>query len=372
MNKHKYKVGDIVKIHRAKVPEQCGGHSEEMIKYRGLTCEIVDTSASDDMDKLGYRLQHRDETEVNNYVWDERCLRSVEQTETKKTAARYRVLYKRGVRYHAELVYKTCDNEERKRAIKAYLNCILPDHAQRAIDEAIMITLNAHLFDVWGLSEHFEKGVGNTILLYGMPGVGKTMIAEGLAAVLDKPLMVLTNAELQSSVPGQMERNIADAFKTAKGNNAVVVFDECDSLLYDRNAVGAIMAAEINFLLSCIERYNGIVILTTNRLHKLDGALERRILCKVEVPAPDVKARLAIWKALTPPKLPCISIDYNALAELPLTGGQIKNAVIKAARRAIATGKKQVTHDDMFISAQSEIVAHNAFDHAKDKPVIFG
>jgi ATP-dependent 26S proteasome regulatory subunit len=120
-----------------------------------------------------------------------------------------------------------------------------------------------------------------------------------------------------------------------KKKKQVILFDECDSLLMDRNEVGAILGAQVNALLSEIEHYDGIIIFTTNRLGKLDPALERRITAKIEFPFPDRDQREKIWRRMIPKQAPIDkSVDFEKLAEYPIPGGNIKNSVLNAARFA--------------------------------------
>ena len=164
--------------------------------------------------------------------------------------------------------------------LKIFQKCVLPENVRNTIEEALTVVLNSKKVKDWGIEESFEKGITNSILLYGPPGTGKTMIAESMAAVLGKNLMKLTTGDIQSQIPGQAERNIEKVFEQAKEENCMLLLDECDSLLYNRDAVGMIMASEINALLTQIENFDGVVLLTTNRLGKLDPALQRRIVAK--------------------------------------------------------------------------------------------
>lgn len=199
------------------------------------------------------------------------------------------------------------------------------------------------LWREWGLGAVMEKGRAVSLLFYGPPGTGKTLMAEAVATEVKQKLRIIGTAELESSVPGQMERNVMQLFKEAK-DKQVLLFDECDSLIYDRTDVGMILGAQINTLLSQLERHTGIVIFTTNRLGVLDAAMERRLACKVAFPFPDAAARVLIWKRLLPPKLPLDSrINVEKLAQVPLSGGHIKNCVLSAARLALYRELKEVT-----------------------------
>lgn len=260
-------------------------------------------------------------------------------------------------------------NKDTLKWLRTFDNCVLPEKVKNTIDEALTIVLRSDIFEKWGINEHFEKGLTNSILIYGPPGTGKTMVSESIAAVLGKNLLKLDNAVLQSSMPGAMERNISKAFEQAKNDNCIIMIDECDSLLYDRNAVGAIMGGHINHLLSELERFNGIVLLTTNRLHRLDEALQRRIIAKIELPLPDRKARENIWEKLVPPKMPIKNVDYNELSEVELSGGEIKNAIILAARKAIAQNLDKVEMHHFQAAIIGIMESKNQFEEVQPRMV---
>lgn len=266
------------------------------------------------------------------------------------------------------LLAKEKDGERRK-WLATFNRCILPDDVRETIEEAIVLVMHRDLFEKWGFVEHYEKGLTNSILLHGPPGTGKTMISESIAAVLGKNLLSLSTRELQSNIPGQVERNVADAFKRAESENAVVLLDECDSLLADRNDVGTIMAAEINSLLTAIERFDGVVILTTNRLHVLDPALQRRIVAKVEVKMPTFEARKQIWVSSLPSKMPIGEVDFAVLSEKELSGGDIKNAVMLAARKAIARGDRRVKMEHFVAATEMVWAEKRAFEKTRPQKV---
>ena len=224
------------------------------------------------------------------------------------------------------------------------------------------------IFEKWGFGSKLEKGKGAIILLYGPPGTGKTMCAEGIAEILGKKYMILSSGNFQSAIPGQTERNIQEAFGKAKKENLIIVLDECDSVCYNRNEVGAILAAEINALLTEIERFDGVCILTTNRNQRLDPALERRVCLKLEFDRPDRDARRQIWKNLLPKQAPlgkCVDLDL--LSEHDLTGGQIKNAILLAARRAASEkvakeSERKIKQLHLLEGIKREVLGQSAFD----------
>jgi len=130
----------------------------------------------------------------------------------------------------------------------------------------------------------------------------------------------------------------------------------------DRNEVGPILAAQVNALLTEIERFDGIIVFTTNRLGKLDPALERRITTKVEFEFPDKEQRLAIWKRMIPKKAPLgKQVSLEKLADYPLTGGNIKNAVLNAARMCAYEKKKSITQKYFVDAIEKEIQSIQSF-----------
>ena len=214
--------------------------------------------------------------------------------------------------------------------------------------EEIISVLKQHdhskqIFDDWGLGEVIEYGRGMTFLFYGPPGTGKTWGAHCIAKSLSKELLIVSSAEIQSSEPGQANRNIKQAFSSAKSNKKILFLDECDSLIASRMDVGMVLGSEINTLLTEIEKFEGVVILATNRVEELDEALERRIALIIEFPEPNFEQRKGIWEVMLPKKMPIESnVTPEKLAEHKLTGGQIKNVVLQAARLALASDSKKV------------------------------
>lgn len=203
------------------------------------------------------------------------------------------------------------------------------------------------IFDEWGLGTTVEYGKGMSMLFWGGPGTGKTWAANCIAKATGRELLVINAANIQTSEPGGANRNIEQAFTTAREKDNVLFLDECDSLITTRDDVGMILSSEINTLLTQIEKFEGICILATNRIDSLDEALERRLALIIEFPDPDFAARKAIWGVLVPQKMPLgTGVTLDALAEYKLTGGQIKNVLLQAARLAAASeaGKVELVH----------------------------
>jgi SpoVK/Ycf46/Vps4 family AAA+-type ATPase len=261
---------------------------------------------------------------------------------------------------------------------------VLPPQTRRTLDQALAEVRNHNLiFSHWGLGERHTSGRGLAFNFAGPPGTGKTICAEAIAHALGKKLLVVDYAEAESMWLGETPKNIVAAFRAASEQNAVLFFDEADAIA-TRRSIGAGSAPDrernltVNVLLRELETFNGIVIFATNLAANFDRAFERRIRSHVLFEIPGAEERARIWRLqIHPTKTPLAAdVDFNQLAERYVaTGGDIKNAVIKAAAAAAAEFGpdlgKQIGQRH-FESAVEEVLAAKAimrqslFDEAND------
>lgn len=133
------------------------------------------------------------------------------------------------------------------------------------------------------LTNGIKESQNARVCLYGPAGTGKSAYGKYLAQVLDKPLLLKKGSDLISMWVGETEKNIAQAFKEAKEENAVLVFDEVDSFLSDRkSATKNWEITQVNEMLVQMESFDGIFIATTNLMDNLDKASLRRFDLKLE------------------------------------------------------------------------------------------
>jgi SpoVK/Ycf46/Vps4 family AAA+-type ATPase len=226
---------------------------------------------------------------------------------------------------------------------RTFDDVILPPSTRRTLEEALGQVRNHNLiFSRWGLGERHATGLGLAFNFAGPPGTGKTICAEAIANELGRKLLVVDYSQLESMWMGETPKNVAAAFRSATEQKAVLFFDEADAIAARRSA-GMRLPQDresnltVNVLLRELESFNGVVIFATNLAANFDPAFERRIRTHVRFEMPGPEEREKIWRAqIHPTKTPIASdVDFRLLAEaFTLSGGDIKNAVLKAAAAA--------------------------------------
>ncbi|MGE0802373.1 MAG: AAA family ATPase [Lautropia sp.] len=140
-----------------------------------------------------------------------------------------------------------------------------------------------------------------TLCFYGLPGTGKTALAEHIARSLEKPLMIKRASDLVSKYVGETEQQMARMFADATRDGAVLLLDEADSFLQNRQmAVRSYEVTEVNEMLQGMERFEGIFVCTTNLFDRIDEAALRRFSFKLRfLPlTPPNRERMFIAEAL--------------------------------------------------------------------------
>jgi SpoVK/Ycf46/Vps4 family AAA+-type ATPase len=252
---------------------------------------------------------------------------------------------------------------------RTFDDVILPPTTRRALDIALaQVTQQDLIFNRWGLGERHPTGLALAFNFAGPPGTGKTICAEAIAHSLGRRLLLVCYAELESLWMGETPKNVAAVFRTARDERAVLLFDEADAIAARRSlSVDHGFQREsnttVNVLLQELEWYNGVVIFATNLAANFDPAFERRIRTHVLFEMPGEAERAQIWRVqLHPSRTPLAAdVDFQALARrYELSGGDIQNAVLKAALAAaaepVADSAKRI-HQHHFEAGIAEVIA---------------
>lgn len=221
--------------------------------------------------------------------------------------------------------------------IKEVLNSIL-----KQLDKDVINKLSS-----WGIKT--KKGIDAKIIFYGPAGTGKTMSALSLAKSLKKQVLSFDCSKILSKYVGESEQNVRKIFDTYKSIckeakiEPVLLLNEADQFLSSRMESGTSSADKMhnqmqNIFLEQIERFEGVLIATTNFLQSLDSAFSRRFDFKIEFKKPNFNERLIIWQKIMPENANFEeNFSLNELAKFELSGAQItlvlKNTALKVAVR---------------------------------------
>ncbi len=220
---------------------------------------------------------------------------------------------------------------------------VLPSDKKQALQEIVWHVKHQYtVYGDWGFGGE-KRGLGINALFYGDSGTGKTTAAEIIAKELRLDLYRIDLSAVVSKYIGETEKNLAQIFTAAESSSVVLLFDEADSLFGKRSEVkdsrDRYANLEVSYLLQRMEAYQGLSILTTNFKEAIDSAFERRLRFVIEFPFPDTAERLSMWQRVFPKKAPTAGLDFKKLAQLAVTGANIRNIALNGAFLAAQAGE---------------------------------
>lgn len=175
--------------------------------------------------------------------------------------------------------------------------------ADHAFDKLIIpedykdLLLSSVVNDMPSLDDIQGKGNGKIYLLYGPAGVGKTATAESISEYLRKPLYYVTVGELGIN-PQEMEYKLSQLMSVAERWNAIVLLDEVDVFAVKRTGSDIQRNAMTAILLRLLERFNGIMFMTTNLLDNLDPAFKSRATICIPYEELSNATKVTIWTSM--------------------------------------------------------------------------
>ena len=237
------------------------------------------------------------------------------------------------------------------------------------------------IYDDWNFASVDPMGLCTVINFYGPPGTGKTMAAEAIAGQLGLQFLSLGIAELESKFLGDTAKNIRAAFDTARDEQALLFFDEADTLLGKRlSSVTQGVDNEVNAMRSTLlielERFNGIIVFATNFERNYDPAFRSRIGYHIHFDLPDYQARRRLWERLLVEGIPLGTTREQLLAHCAelsdgFSGREIRTcmrlALPKALLAAESTGMAPALDREHLDEAIAEV--KRAVQHVGSQPV---
>ncbi len=247
----------------------------------------------------------------------------------------------------------------------------------REVLDALLKQVNRDVLKLlkeWGIKNR-GSGIDAKIIFYGPPGTGKTMTALSLAKSMKKRVLSFDCSKILSKYVGESEKNVRNIFDTYKElslktkSKPVLLLNEADQFLGSRNADSGSSADKMhnqmqNIFLEQIEKFDGVLIATTNLLETIDPAFSRRFDYKIEFAKPNYNQRLELWRRMLPENaLYCENFQIEELAKFELTGGQIKVILKNTALRVAVKNEPIFELSDFIESIERE--KRGSFDSSK-------
>jgi len=230
-----------------------------------------------------------------------------------------------------------------------------------------------NLLKKWGIKSNDD--INSKILFYGHPGTGKTLTAIAIASELNRPILSLDSSKILSMYVGESEKNvrkifddyyyICDKLKT----KPILLLNEADQFLSTRTTSTFSSADKMhnqmqNIFLEQIEKFDGILIATTNLLETFDKAFSRRFDYKVFFDKPSIKERKKLWQMKLPKNATYEEFNLDEFIKYELTGAQIE-VVIKNTALKVAMKKDPIfTNKDFIEEIKKEL--NSGFDSEKE------
>ena len=232
------------------------------------------------------------------------------------------------------------------------------DKAKDAFREKVILP-----FEHPELYKKFGKKAGGGILLYGLPGTGKTMFAEAASNEVDALFLPVKCSDIKSKWYGESEQKVKEIFtKARKAQRAVIFFDEFEAIGSKRtesadngnNDLVPEILAEMQGVGTSANDSTIVVIAATNKPWSIDSAFLRpgRFDEKIYIPLPDKEARIKLFE-IKLKGIPTEELDFEELAKLTngFNGADItefcERLKMQAINQSIKTGEEHlITMED--------------------------
>lgn len=209
----------------------------------------------------------------------------------------------------------------------------------------------------WGMKKHILPGFRT--LFHGPSGTGKTLAASLLGKEFNKPVFQIDLSQVVSKYIGETEKNLEKIFNQAEDKNWILIFNEADALFGKRTSTRSsndrYANQEVSYLLQRVERFNGLVILTSNFKNNIDDAFLRRFNSIIKFSKPTVEERIKLWTNSVPKNVSVeIDLIYLIGKYYELTGAQIIAAIMHASLLAIEDKSDFLSKENLLLGIRAE------------------
>lgn len=217
---------------------------------------------------------------------------------------------------------------------------IASENVKNSIKQGLAkIQFQSFLNNTWNLKSVDSQSSKSILNFYGPPGTGKTLSAKGVAHSLNQKLLQVDYSQVESKWVGETGKNIQKVFKLAQEHNAVILFDEADSLVSKRSQDGSqpnYVNENRNIFMQEMDRFQGVVILTTNLFQNYDEALLRRVSQHIMFELPTQEQKISLYKNHIPAEVNLDLVDFESISQksVNFSGGDIKNVTQEAMVQA--------------------------------------
>lgn len=235
---------------------------------------------------------------------------------------------------------------------------IINETVRSQIDQIKLWIRHSHtLLEEWGMKKQILPGFRT--LFYGPSGTGKTLTATLLGKEFGRPVYRIDLSQVVSKYIGETEQNLEKIFNLAENKNWILLFDEADALFGKRTSTKSsndrYANQEVSYLLQRVERFNGLVILTSNFKNNIDDAFLRRFNSIVRFSKPTVQERIQLWTLTLPKKAIVDAVLMEQLATYyELTGAQIVSVIMHASLLALDKHSETFSKEDLLAGIKAE------------------
>ena len=241
---------------------------------------------------------------------------------------------------------------------------IISESLQHELDEIVQAINHRESVLKKGFARKVGRATGISALFHGNPGTGKTLVAEVMAAELGVDLIRVDLSTVVNKYIGETEKNLGRIFDLAAQDAGVLFFDEADALFGKRSeskdAKDRHANIEVAYLLQRLEQHPGLVILATNNRSHLDDAFTRRFTFITYFLWPDAGLREKMWRTAWPQEQSVSKeIDFPGLAQVQLTGANIRNISLLASWLAADAPCVDADHIDLALRREMAKMGRN-------------